>query len=96
MTVAILRTTTKGLLRWSRKPFNGKPTSPSRIILRYGESGRMVKVPSTLTNCVDDSVNLNVGIAVPQLECHADGYKHDHHDSICNQQVLAFGVRLIC
>ena len=94
MTATILQTTTKILLRWSEKPFNGKPASRPRIILRHGESGRTGKRPGIFTRHADGAANLNAGVVAPRLACHVDDRKHS--DSISNQQTLAFGVRLIC
>ncbi|MCI0694237.1 hypothetical protein L0337_19800 [candidate division KSB1 bacterium] len=95
MTIAILRTTTKNLLHWSQKPFTGKPVSTNRVILRHGESGRLGKLPSILTSRADGAANLNAGVVTPQIDFHVDNRKARRVDSICNQGVLAFGVRLM-
>lgn len=94
-TFAILRTTMKNLVRWNRKSFSGKPVSAKRVILRHGESGRMSKPPGILTSRVAGSSNLYASAVTPQLRSAADNRSKQHTESICNQQILAFGVRLI-
>ncbi|MGH7598219.1 MAG: hypothetical protein ACREOI_17840, partial [bacterium] len=95
MTITILRTMMKNLLRWSQKPFTGKPVSANRVILRHGDSGRMGKLPVILTTRADGVVNLNAGVVRPQLGSHAGNRKNRRGEPFCNQEALAFGVRLI-
>ena len=89
---AIILQTTKILLRWSEKPFNGKSPARNQIILRHRGTSRTGKLASGFTENADGAANLNRGNVALARKRRVDA---PENAAIYNHPALAFGVRLI-